>query len=204
MKKIVIMSAGLVLGMAAFSQAEEVVTFADSSDQMVEQMLKGEKKYSRTRSFVITEEPATRAIRVKAKNQQGQEETVVVHVPESGIDPAARLKIEFDVNSASLRPSAYPLLAELALALRDERVVEHNICIKGHTDSDGDNDYNRGLSYARANSVLSYLEGAAGLPGDRLQVFGYGEEMPLVNNDSSYHKQMNRRVEVSLNCPEIH
>lgn len=179
-------------------------SFVDNADEMVEQMLKGDKKYGKTRSFsVAAEAPATRSITVHAKNKQGQEETVVVQVPASGVDPAARIKIEFDANSANLRSSAYPLLEELSSALRDDRVAEHKVCIKGHTDSDGDSDSNRGLSYNRANTVLKYLQGTGQISSDNLQVFGYGEEMPMVQNDTSYNKQINRRVEVSLNCPEV-
>lgn len=181
--------------------------FADDSEQIVEQILKGEKKYSKTRSFVVVGTAgaaiAQRSIKVKARSKLGEDETIMVTVPVSGTESAARLKIEFDVNSARLRSSAYPLLSELGAALRDVRVSEQKICIKGHTDSDGEQGYNRDLSYERANSVLSYLLGAQSIPVDTIQVYGYGEEVPLVENDSQMHKQMNRRVEVSLNCPEV-
>jgi outer membrane protein OmpA-like peptidoglycan-associated protein len=178
------------------------VVFVKQADEMVEQMLGGGQQYGLTRSFVVVEEP-TRAIKARRKNSAGEEETVVVQVPAAGIDPAARLKVEFDVGSATLRATAYQVLGELGKALRDERVVDHNVCIKGHTDGDGDEGYNLGLSYARANTVKEYLKGACAIPAGRLQVFGYGENMPLVENDSPWHKQTNRRVEVSLNCPEI-
>jgi len=182
-------------------QAAEVV-FVENADDMVEQIIDSGGKYSVTRSFVVTSEP-TRAIRVRTKNSKGEEEIVVVQVPESGIDPAARMKVEFDVNSASLRPSSYSLLAELGKAVQDERVVDHNVCIKGHTDSDGDVEYNLKLSFDRANSVLQYLQGAFGISACRFKVFGYGESMPLLANTTGANKQKNRRVEVSLNCPEI-
>ncbi|WP_049785016.1 OmpA family protein [Desulfotalea psychrophila] len=198
--------------------------FVESADEMVEQMLGGresrqaegfvvggEDNSSRTRGFVVggdqgltrsftVVEPKTRAIKVRAK-KGGQEQTIVVQVG-IGLDPAARLKVEFDLNSARLRRSAYPLLAELARALEDERVVEHQVCIKGHTDSAGAGSYNLQLSYSRANAVRDYLAGA-GMSVDKLEVFGYGENMPLVTNSSEANRQLNRRVEVSLNCPEI-
>ncbi len=50
---------------------------------------------------------------------------------------------------------------------------------------------------------IKVLQGAVGFAADTLRVFGYGESMPLVANDSEQNKQSNRRVEVSLNCPEV-
>jgi len=178
------------------------VGFVTKSDDMVQQMLGGEKKYSLTRGLVV-KEVETRGIRIRARNKQGHEETVAVQVEINGEKNAARLKVEFDVNSVVLRPSAYPLLAELGKALKDERVADRMICIKGHTDSDGDDDYNLKLSFSRADVVLGYLQGTVGFNVDTLRVFGYGESMPLMPNDSKQNKQSNRRVEVSLNCPEV-
>ncbi len=176
--------------------------FVENSEEMVQQMLGGEKKFGASRSFVVVESES-RAIAVRKKNATGEEETVIVNVPVTGVDPAVRLKVEFEVDSARLRPEAYKLLTELGKALKDERVIDHRVCIKGHTDSDGEDKYNLGLSYDRAHAVQNYLQGAFGLPGDRITVFGYGEAMPLAANVNSYNKQLNRRVEVSLNCSEL-
>lgn len=183
------------------AQAMEPV-FVEDSEQIVEQILKGGITFSRTRSF-STAQPETRGIQVQSRNAVGQEKLVTVQVPVDGVDQAARLKVEFDVNSARLRSGAYPLLAELGRALHDERVMQRRVCIKGHTDADGDDGYNLKLSYARAASVLSYLHDSVGLAVENLEVFGYGESMPLAPNNTPRNKQLNRRVEVSLNCPEI-
>ncbi len=177
-------------------------TFVENGEEMVEQILASENSFGLSRSFVVARQE-TRAITVRAKNNQGRVETVVVQVPKDNIDPAARMKVQFDVNSANLRPSTYPLLAELGRALQDERLARQMICIKGHTDSDGDDAYNLQLSFDRADSVLNYLQASIGIPVDTFQVFGYGESMPLVANISTRQKQTNRRVEVSLNCPEV-
>lgn len=174
--------------------------FVDSKEAIVEQMLGSEKKRGLTRSFVVEEK---RSITVRAKNQKGDEETMVVEVSQSALDQVARLKIEFDVNSANLRYSAYQLLSELGQALRDQRVTGSMICIKGHTDSDGEESYNLQLSYDRAWSVREYLRRDLGVAGEKLQVFGYGESFPLNTNSNSLEKQKNRRVEVALDCPEL-
>ncbi len=174
--------------------------FVEKADEIVDQLLLGEEEFGKSRSFVV--EP-TRAIAVKAKNKQGDTQTITVTLPESSFYEGAKLKVEFNVNSSNLRPSAYRILGELGEALADERVEGQKVCIKGHTDSDGDENYNLVLSYKRAGSVKNYLTGAIGIPQDNLLTFGYGENLPLMNNTSSINKQKNRRVEVSLNCPEI-
>lgn len=191
----------LILFHAAVCLAGDTGFVTDSSS-MVQQMLGGEKQYSLTRSFVV-KDVETRGIRIRARDKEGGVKTVAVQVAVEEEKNAARLKVEFDVNSAVLRPSAYPLLAELGKALKDRRVANRVVCIKGHTDSDGVDDYNLKLSFDRADAVRGYLQGAAGLNVDTLKVFGYGENMPLMPNDSEQNKQSNRRVEVSLNCPEV-
>ena len=201
MRSLYIVAAVLAAVWATVCRAGDV-GFAKTGDEMVEQMLGGEKQYSLTRSFVVKDVETRSMHRIRVRNKQGEEETVSVAVPVNG-ENVARLKVEFDVNSAVLRSSAYPLLAELGKALKDERVANRMVCIKGYTDSDGDDDYNLKLSFDRADAVSGYLQGAAGINVDTLRVFGYGESMPLVPNDSEQNKQSNRRVEVSLNCAEV-
>ncbi|WP_457575857.1 OmpA family protein [Desulfomarina sp.] len=201
MRSLIVMMFILIFSFVTVCLAEDA-GFVDNSDAMVRQMLGGKKRYGLTRSFVVKQVP-TRGIRIRARNKQGEEVTVDVEVAVAEEKNAARLKVEFDVNSAVLRPSAYPLLAELGKALGDERVAGSTVCIKGHTDSDGEADYNLKLSFDRARAVLGYIQGVIGLDADRIRIFGYGESMPLVANDSRQHKQSNRRVEVSLNCPEM-
>ncbi len=182
----------------AVSLAAEPV-FVDKAGEIVEQMLRDDQSFGRSRSFVIEQ---SRSIRVRAKNRDNFEENMVIEVKESDIDRSARLKVEFDVNSANMRPSAAPLLGELAQALTDERIGDSYICIKGHTDSDGAEEYNLKLSYERAKTVTQHLQGILGGNAKRIEIIGYGENLPLVANINRANRQKNRRVEVSLNCWE--
>jgi outer membrane protein OmpA-like peptidoglycan-associated protein len=185
-----------------FSVAAEEPVFAENKAMMLEQMLGGGHVVG-TRGFKIpTAEPKTRAIVVQRRDQGGAVETVTVKTAPAGVAPAAKLKIEFDIDSAGLRASSFTLLQELGQALNDSRVAGRRICISGHTDSDGTDDHNLRLSFARAEAVKSYLETAVAIPSSRMQVFGYGESLPLAGNESGAGKQLNRRVEVSLECPE--
>lgn len=195
-KSLVVFFCCLQLPMLCYAKDFE---FAQDADMMVDQLLGEDKVFGESRGFVIEK---TRSIKLQRMNEIGTIETVQLDVPENSINTGAKLKIEFDVNSSNLRASSYSLLQELHKALDDERISGQQICIKGHTDSDGSESYNMQLSYQRAYSVMNYLRGGAGIEAKRLYVFGYGEHLPIMPNTSRYNKQVNRRVEVSLNCPE--
>ena len=67
---------------------------------------------------------------------------------------------------------------------------------EGHTDSVGNETYNRGLSQRRAESVSDYLA-SHGVSPNRLQARGYGESRPVADNSTEDGRAMNRRVELS-------
>jgi outer membrane protein OmpA-like peptidoglycan-associated protein len=72
-----------------------------------------------------------------------------------------------------------------------EAVIE----IVGHTDSDGSDDYNMGLSLRRAQAVRIFLMETFRVEGSRLLVSGKGELSPVSDNVSESGKALNRRVE---------
>ena len=150
---------------------------------------------ARTRSLTRSFSAGTRAIKV-VKKEEGKtvQETVLVSAGQPA--QSVNLKIEFDSNSYVIRPESFTLLKELGEALTSDRVKGKTLVLKGHTDSDGSNAYNLHLSLNRALAVQHYLVGNSGIAPDRLQVFGYGEAAPLVPNNTSQNKQLNRRVEV--------
>lgn len=69
--------------------------------------------------------------------------------------------------------------------------------IGGHTDSDGSEDYNQKLSENRAKAVYNYLVNS-GISSKRLSYKGYGESMPIDNNDTEAGKANNRRTEFKI------
>jgi len=111
---------------------------------------------------------------------------------------SVNLKVEFDIDSAQLRPAARQVMEQLANALARPELQGKNIGINGHTDSDGSNQHNLDLSFRRARSVRGYLVSRYDIPASRLKVVGYGESMPIVANTSYANKQLNRRVELRL------
>lgn len=69
--------------------------------------------------------------------------------------------------------------------------------IGGHTDSEGSDTYNQTLSQNRAGSVRQYLVNA-GIPGVQITAKGYGESMPVANNETEAGRALNRRTEFRI------
>lgn len=111
-----------------------------------------------------------------------------------------RLKVEFDVDSSRIRESSYPLLNELAQALKSDQLKGRKVVISGHADSDYTKEYNQKLSERRAASVKAYLAEKGGVSPELMRTEGFGEMRPLVPNTSLANKQRNRRVEVRLDA----
>ncbi len=103
--------------------------------------------------------------------------------------------IYFDSGSSNIKPESFPLLDTIAETLLANEGV--NVRIVGHTDSDGSNSFNQGLSERRAQSVYQYLVNK-GIPVSRLSTAGYGEERPAVPNTSAANKAQNRRIEFEI------
>jgi OOP family OmpA-OmpF porin len=121
--------------------------------------------------------------------------TIVEEIPEiielSGVN--------FRSNSDMLLDGANTALNAAAQTLIDnpELVVE----VAGHTDDVGDENYNAGLSLARAVSVRDYMVGL-GVDPARITARGYGESDPVASNETPEGRAKNRRVELRvLNNP---
>lgn len=85
--------------------------------------------------------------------------------------------IEYDFNSATLRPASMEILDRLYdfLIFNETLIVELN----SHTDSRGSDKYNLDLSQRRAQSCVDYLV-SKGLDPARMKAIGYGETDPVV------------------------
>lgn len=102
------------------------------------------------------------------------------------------MNIEFDVNSAEIKPEHSSELNRTVQFLIEYPTA--NAVIEGHTDSDGSAAYNQGLSERRAEAVYNYMIQNAGISADRLSWAGFGEGRPIAPNDTRENKQKNRRV----------
>ena len=96
---------------------------------------------------------------------------------------------------STLLPSAQVKLDQVANALLAVR--ERNLIVEGHTDSQGSESYNQGLSQRRADAVRDYLV-QRGYPADRIQARGKGEGSTIADNASPEGRANNRRVEIII------
>lgn len=109
-------------------------------------------------------------------------------------EPAAIIvDIQFDINSASLRPGVQQHLDVVAEALTRTGSRPALIRLEGHTDVSGPWRYNHALSKARAVSVRNYLA-LRGVPRDRLIAQGFGPERLLPGLRPNHPRH--RRVEI--------
>lgn len=103
--------------------------------------------------------------------------------------------ILFETAKSTLQPVAKTNIEKLGAIVN--KYPDTNILIEGHTDSDGDTEYNQKLSEERAGSVLNYMLGL-GVGQTRLTKLAYGETQPIATNDSGDGKRQNRRVEIAI------
>lgn len=69
--------------------------------------------------------------------------------------------------------------------------------ITGHTDTQGDHDYNQKLSESRAAAVRDYLV-SKGVPAERLSIEGASFDRPVASNATEQGRFQNRRIEFTL------
>ena len=101
----------------------------------------------------------------------------------------------FDFDKWDLRPESFIELDRVVKLLNENPAIE--IELSAHTDSRGSDDYNLKLSDNRARSVMEYIL-SKGIEARRLTYHGYGETMPVANNDTDENRQLNRRVEFKI------
>jgi OOP family OmpA-OmpF porin len=103
--------------------------------------------------------------------------------------------VNFDFNSARLKPESYPILFHALQALLQN--PDMKVEIQGYTDNIGPERYNVKLSTKRAQAVKDYLV-AHGVAPDRLVVKGYGSKNPVASNKTAQGRAMNRRIEFKI------
>ena len=131
----------------------------------------------------------------QAKEIEEEVEGAEVQRIEEGIDVTFDSGILFGFDKSDLNANAKTNIAKLGEVLN--KYPDTRLTIQGHTDSKGDDNYNRDLSSRRANAVRDYLI-ANGVKGGRLNTTAYGESAPIATNDTEEGRAKNRRVEVVI------
>jgi outer membrane protein OmpA-like peptidoglycan-associated protein len=107
-----------------------------------------------------------------------------------------RFHVEFDLNRATLRPSATVVLDEVVRFLSQPHNRALRYEVGGHTDTRGSRRRNERLSLERAESVRAYLI-SRGIDPSRMTSRGYGPRVPIESNTTEAGRQANRRVELN-------
>lgn len=104
-------------------------------------------------------------------------------------------RLRFDTNSATLQPSSYEQLNNIAAILKAYPSVKINL--GGYTDNTGDAHKNLQLSQQRADNVVAELT-KRGIDPSRLTATGYGQEQAVADNSTEEGRQKNRRISIRV------
>ena len=104
--------------------------------------------------------------------------------------------LQFESNKSTIKIESESILAELIelLQLKPTMTIE----LSGHTDGIGNEETNMLLSKERAESVKKYLFQKGKIKSDRITTKGYGESMPIAENETEAGRQLNRRTVVRI------
>ena len=121
-----------------------------------------------------------------------------------GLDQAQRATLEerigFDFDRSDLSPQAREQLSAKAEILRE--MTDLSVRIEGHADERGSDEYNLALSNRRAISAMRYLVNQ-GVPQERLETVGFGEERPLDSAETEAAWTKNRRDEFRISSGRL-
>jgi outer membrane protein OmpA-like peptidoglycan-associated protein len=103
--------------------------------------------------------------------------------------------VKFQSGKHTIVSSSYAYLNKIAALLKENDSIK--IHLKGHTDSDGDDENNFILSQKRAKSVSAYFI-KKGVKNQGITYEGYGESRSIATNETKEGKGLNRRVELFI------
>jgi outer membrane protein OmpA-like peptidoglycan-associated protein len=105
-------------------------------------------------------------------------------------------RIRFAYDRADILPESDSALQTVAEVLRQNQ--DWRVLVEGHTDKRGNDCYNLGLSQRRAEAVRRFLIDRCGIAENRLKAIGFGETLPLIDEETDEAYAANRRVEFRL------
>ena len=190
MRKIFIISLAALLALWSGIVLAEDLVFPTTENEIVEALsLKDGKTVYNGVEYESEKGKVYKIIAGKRYRLRGLQAIV-----DSAIVPRAGALINFDFDSAQIRPESYSLLDEFGKALKFG-LAGGVFMVAGHTDGTGSLVYNQSLSERRAQAVATYLTAHHGISSTQLIMKGYGEAKPIASNESESGQALNRRVE---------
>ncbi len=186
----------LLLSIAKF----DVVKFEEVKRSIDKDLIKKEK--------ITTSYKSLQKDLIKIFDDYKLNNSVSVQLDPRGIRIMLQNNSLYDLGSAKIKKSMYPVLKKIAEAIKSWQIKDYVIEVQGHTDNipvTGSNKYesNWELSANRATNVVRYFI-SLGIPPDRLRAAGYADTHPLVPNTDENGKPIpenqakNRRVEIII------
>ena len=103
----------------------------------------------------------------------------------------------FDHDKATLKPAGIASIQTLNGKIKERGGQVFDIDVIGHTDSDGSEEYNQGLSIRRATAVRDFMV-SEGIDPGIIDVSGKGESSPIASNSTREGRAQNRRVDIRV------
>ncbi len=145
----------------------------------------------------LSKQPVTLVEVIESEAMDTGMVTIDAEAMAKGIDATGHIAIYgvyFDTDSAEIKAESSPTLTEISKLLNDRPSLQ--LLVVGHTDNQGDYEYNMGLSGRRAQAVARALSDQHGIDGGRLRSAGVGFLAPVASNDTAAGREKNRRVEL--------
>ena len=134
-------------------------------------------------------------MQAKALRQELQGTGVQISTNNGQINLIMPGNITFDSNNSEIKETFKPTLNSVAKVVN--KYNKTIIQIDGYTDNTGAKSRNDFLSLQRANAVANYLK-IRGVSGSRINTNGKGSQNPIASNSTSFGREQNRRVEITL------
>jgi outer membrane protein OmpA-like peptidoglycan-associated protein len=173
----------------------------DANNLTSDQLRTAQKELSSTKhNLERTQEQLAAAEKKAAQAMADLQKIAAVKQESRGMVITLSGSVLFASNESTLLPAAMLKLNDVADALIKGN-PDSNITVEGHTDSQGQRQYNMDLAKKRADAVRDQLV-SRGVASDRIKSVGIGPDRPVADNKSAEGRANNRRVEIIVEPPK--
>jgi outer membrane protein OmpA-like peptidoglycan-associated protein len=127
------------------------------------------------------------------------EKVVVKEVPKIvEVEKVVFPSVAFAFDSARLTDLGKGQVYLTAQRLKEK--ADLTVAVEGHTDNRGNDEYNQKLGLDRAQTIMNALADL-GIDRNRISTASIGENKPLIDQDTTWARAVNRRVEFQVKAP---
>ena len=168
----------------------------DGKDDIYDNLIPaGEYKVALTVSDVVNNKASMYANITIFEQVAGKISEIVVKEEPRGLVVNLSSNVLFSSGDSVLKSEAKSSLDETVKLLN--AYPANKVLIERYTDSTGNKEKNLKLSYDRAQAVYLYFV-QNGIPAERLNAVGYGQDSPVASNETAKGRAQNRRVNIII------